>query len=487
VATKRDLVEAHAFSRRRLVTAFVSGAPGGREVEPARPGRTIVGGVALAVLLIAGAAIAGVFAPRDPQDWNKPGLVVSKETGAAYVILEESDHPVLRPVINITSARLILQDDIEPTLVSQDTIDQQTIGDDIGILGAPPSLPTSSLLIDSGWTACTADRSGIHVDVSASPDVVPVHDSGFLVESNGAFYVIAEARPASDEAVSAYRYQLPHVSSGSLNGDQDNLLGDLGLPIRKAATHVPEKWLALFPPGGDLDFQSFGLDGFGEQVAYAGDGGVPGDARVGDVLTVDGGESLLLTAKGPAVLDGFALTLYRHTMTPRGFLAQGSRSGDSPVETIVDAAPPVDQDLPPYLGAHWPDHLLDTVLSEHCAELTTAPGEAPRVRIATDPGEGAAAGDLAAGKVLPTVDPGRGAYVLSGDWPDSSGGSPYVIDAKGLGYPLVGDDAAARLGYGDHAAVVVPDSWIELFDPGVNLSVDEALCRPRSKSTEPCT
>ena len=53
MATKRDLVEAHAFSRRRLVTAFVSGAPGGREVEPVRPARVIVGGAALAVLLIA--------------------------------------------------------------------------------------------------------------------------------------------------------------------------------------------------------------------------------------------------------------------------------------------------------------------------------------------------------------------------------------------------------------------------------------------------
>ena len=63
MATKKDLVEAYSFSRRRLVTAFVSGAPGGREVEPARPGRTIVGGLALAVLLIAGAAIAGIFCP----------------------------------------------------------------------------------------------------------------------------------------------------------------------------------------------------------------------------------------------------------------------------------------------------------------------------------------------------------------------------------------------------------------------------------------
>ena len=110
MATKRDLVEAHAFSRRRLVTAFVSGAPGGREVEPVRPGRTIVGGLALSVLLILGAVIAGVFAPRTPEDWNTVGLVVSKDDGGLYVITEASEHPVLRPVINVTSAKLILGD-----------------------------------------------------------------------------------------------------------------------------------------------------------------------------------------------------------------------------------------------------------------------------------------------------------------------------------------------------------------------------------------
>src|SRR4051812_103290 len=108
MATKKDLVEAYSFSRRRLVTAFVSGAPGGREVEPARPGRTIVGGVALAVLLSAGAAIAGVFSPTAPSDWKSAGLIIAKETGSSYVILRDSDDPVLRPVINSTSAKLVL-------------------------------------------------------------------------------------------------------------------------------------------------------------------------------------------------------------------------------------------------------------------------------------------------------------------------------------------------------------------------------------------
>ncbi len=57
MTTRKDLVEAYSFSRRRLVTAFIMGAPDGREMELAWSGRTIVGGLALAVLLVAGAAI----------------------------------------------------------------------------------------------------------------------------------------------------------------------------------------------------------------------------------------------------------------------------------------------------------------------------------------------------------------------------------------------------------------------------------------------
>ena len=69
MATKRDLVEAYSFSRRRLVTAFVSGAPGGIEAEPARPGRTFVGGLALTVLLMGAAAIVRIVSPSLPEDW----------------------------------------------------------------------------------------------------------------------------------------------------------------------------------------------------------------------------------------------------------------------------------------------------------------------------------------------------------------------------------------------------------------------------------
>src|SRR3546814_5858307 len=93
MSTKRDLVDAHAYSRRRLITAFVSGAPGGREVEPARPARAIIGGIALGVLMLAGAALASMFAGRSPADWPDPGIILSKANGHHYVVLAE-DQPV---------------------------------------------------------------------------------------------------------------------------------------------------------------------------------------------------------------------------------------------------------------------------------------------------------------------------------------------------------------------------------------------------------
>lgn len=476
MATKKDLVEAHSFSRRRLVTAFVSGAPGGREVEPARPGRTVVGGLALAVLLVAGAAIASQLSPRAPSDWTDGGLVVSKQRGAAYVVLgdDESGDPVLRPVINITSAQLILGAEPDPSVVDQDEIDQYTIGEDIGILNAPATVPEADLLLQTGWTACTADRAGVQVDVSAEPRVRVPDSAGLLVQSRGRLYVIAESAPRGNGGQTrAHAYALPRAESNDL------LLQTIGLPIRRQAAQVPEQWLTLFPAGGALDFASFGIAGLGEPSPDAGRDGLPDDARIGDSYE-SGGIRLVLTADGPVRLTEFATAVYEHSERPQDY---------EPRELVTDGEPQIPQVVPAYDAAHWPEATLEPVLGEHCAVLSPEAGEAPAVHVATGP-VGAASvedADLDEGEVDRTVDPGRGAYVLAAGWDERQVGSPYFVDAKGVAYALVGREVAERLGYGQVAAPVVPDSWIELFDEGVPLSVDAALCPPvRTAAGRPC-
>ncbi len=164
MATKRDLVEAHQFSRRRLVTAFVSGAPGGREVEPARPGRALIGGLALALLVVAGGAVTGLIFGRDEADWKQPGLVISKDLGQPYLVsTPEGGGLVIRPVVNITSARLILGADADPTYVSEEAINAERIGEPIGIIDAPAQVPDPDDLVETGWTACTSVGTGLRL------------------------------------------------------------------------------------------------------------------------------------------------------------------------------------------------------------------------------------------------------------------------------------------------------------------------------------
>lgn len=482
MATKKDLVEAYSFSRRRLVTAFVSGAPGGREVEPARPGRTVVAGLALAVLLIAGAAIAGVFSPRIEEDWaDQPGLIISKETGAAYVITEDTaasettapTGPVLRPVINITSAMLILGSDITPEIVPQEAIDDRTIGDDIGILNAPASVPSSSLLIDSGWTACTNDGRGTRVNVAVEPGAEVVDGGGFVVQSDGRYFVIARELDRGEATPRAHSYALP-TGGGDNARARDAMLDDLGLAPAVDAHSVPPEWLALFPPGGALEPESFQVEAGGSLDYVGGDSGIPDGLRAGDVVT-EGDQAYLLTESGPAPLDDFAHAVYASLPAP-----------DTPTVRESDGAVSAVFAERPYLDAHWPDTLLTPVPGEACALLRSEAGAAPVVEIAADPSVEASAYDTAAGQVSVRVDPGRGSYVLSGGWDDTIDGSPYLVDAKGIAYPLVGAGTAELLGYGAHDAPLVPDTWIELFASEVTLSQEQALCPPDAERGRRC-
>lgn len=470
MATKRDLVEAHAFSRRRLVTAFVSGAPGGREVEPVRPGRTIVGGLALSVLLIAGAAIAGVFAPRTPDGWLREGLVVSRETPDPYVVLvdPETQEPILHPVINITSAKLILGADARPRFVPQEAIDSVTPGRELGILGAPRNLPPPERLVGTGWTACLAPQGGLRLRLGADA-LRPVPGGAYLVRSGATYYLVAQSRPSATTPSAAHRFLLP-----SDGGARDNLLAALGVETSAEAAPVSPAWLALVPQGAALELGAFGLLDFGEPLDYSGgDSGIPGEARVGDVLDV-AGEELLLTGDGPAGLQPFEAAVYDHVPAP-------------PHRTFTPAEPPKVPRADLQLArAHWPDQMLAVVFGEHCLRLEAGAGVAPSVTLGTDPPEGAAAEGLAPGAVSVLVDSGRGAYVRSGDWSESASGSQFVVDANGIAYPLDGPGAAGYLGYDAAAAPLVPDSWMQLFAPGVTLSRDAALCPPGREPGQRC-
>jgi hypothetical protein len=466
MATKKDLVEAYSFSRRRLVTAFLSGAPGGREVEPARPGRTVVGGLALAVLLIAGAAIASVLASRTPEDWNKVGLVVTRgDQPATYVILAEQDPPKLIPVINITSAQLILGADVKAVSVDEDVVEEQTPGIPIGILGAPQTLPKPDRFIQTGWTACTGDKVGIAVDVSNTPKVTSTTSDGIVVHSADRYWLIATSSAREGEDRRAYRYPISDVE-----GDQ--LLVDYDLGQKAAAIEVPPGWLALFPEGGEIGPGGFDLPRFGQKAL---DSPVPG-ANVGDYLVLGDGRGAMIIDHGYQPLDPFALAVLQNLSGPT------QRQGPAPEEYANST----------FLTSHWPETGLRPLNSPPCVELDVDNARAPRVWLAGHPTGDAVSPEVGTDAQIGVddrrvaFDRGHGAFVQDATWDSTSSDSLLVVDPLGKAYPLIGGPTTIdKLGYDVDQAPVVPDEWVGLFEPGVELSTSAALCPPSNQPGKP--
>ncbi|MFC5729082.1 MULTISPECIES: type VII secretion protein EccB [Nocardioides] len=462
MATKKDLVEAYAFSRRRLVTAFVSGAPGGREVEPARPGRMIVGGIAIAVLLLAGAAAAGALKPRPDVDWMREAGLVTDDRGALYINLEETDspgQPLLRSVINVTSAQLILGSEAEAEKVPTEEIADQRKGPPIGILGAPATVPEADTLINSGWTSCTGTGLGIRTHVAANPQAEPTPRLGFVVRGadSGDAFLIAEA-DVPGLPTRAYRYPLP---------DNDALYAALQVSPTDEVT-VPDPWLELFPPGGPLGARGLGIAGWGDRARVA---GYPADALVGDWFT-HSGRPFALTEAGAVELTPFAAAVLQSTSLGER-LPRRLDVADSGTFTIDRAEP--------FAGAQWPEEVLDGSAGadeELCAVLQTAEDEEPAARLGVEPSESASAQGVPPTMSEATVASGHGAVVSSADWISDGGGTVHLIDDRGYSYPLAGQTEVDNLGYGGVPEVVVPHYWNKLFAVGPELSREAALCPP---------
>jgi hypothetical protein len=456
MATKKDLVEAHAFSRRRLVTAFVSGAPGGREVEPVKPGRVLIGGVALSVLLLAGAAIAGFLLGRPPAQWLDEGsFVISKDTGEQYVVLRGGDDPLLQRVPNYVSAQLLLgQDELTPFTVRDKYIRTVQLGEDLGIDAAPASLPSADELVNDGWTACTGDGVGIKVAIQRTPTVEDLAGSAFLVSSEGTTWLIATAPAVGSKQGSAYRFPMPEDET------QSSTLGDR-LGFGASATEVDPDWLNLFRLGEPLEKASFGVTRPGEPVPYGSTGTDLSRYRIGDLLLSSSGSYYLLGDEKPERLSDFAGMVYGVVEQPAQELP-----GDLSA-SFGDPSTP----------AEWPSDVPQPITNGAlCAVLHPATGADATFSLATNP-TGAAdpyRDDVRPGRHAVDVEPSAGAYVLSGSGEAADAGTRYVIDPKGEKYELVGSEVPDFLGYGDVEPPLVPSAWLEFFQPGVQLSTNSA-------------
>ncbi|GIL35736.1 type VII secretion protein EccB [Phycicoccus sp. DTK01] len=435
MATKKDLVEAQSFSRRRLTTAFVSGAPGGREVEPDRPLRAVVGGLALTVVLVLGSMAFGYLRSSLPDDWGNDRLVIAEDSGARYVSIDE----VLHPVVNTVSARLLIpSNQFKVLAVPDEELADKERGATLGILGAPDSLAPADRLVNTGWLSCLGAGQQVSSAIGPKRRAEPADGAAVLVRTDEAVFVVADGM----------RYP---VRGRDLSAVSVALRLDGRPPVA-----APAAWLNLFPEGPALG--PLTVDDLGKPLP-----GLPPGASVGSVLELqDDGRHYLVTPDGTLEpLPDVALAMYR--------LGSGASADVLPVEGAqIARLQVVPQRTAP---TAWPEKLPTALETTPCATLTAAANTAPVVALTTvtsDP--------PASDRGRTVVDTGSGALVRAVSGQVLGKGPVLAVDQTATAYSVVGADTEvlARLGYTSGDVVPVPAAWTELFRSGPALGEDAA-------------
>src|ERR1700744_372072 len=154
--TTRLHISGYRFMRRRMECALL-----GRDLrlvnEPMRaPARSLMAGLALAVILLAGCVVLALLRPQ-PGLSTAP-LLMEKQSGALYVRLGE----ILHPVLNLASARLIAKTNADPQPTVASALSRARRGPLLGIPGAPQFLGTPLGEDELRWTVCDS-RDGTTV------------------------------------------------------------------------------------------------------------------------------------------------------------------------------------------------------------------------------------------------------------------------------------------------------------------------------------
>ncbi|MDT0156126.1 type VII secretion protein EccB [Microbacterium sp. ARD32] len=425
MASKSELLQAQAFNRRRLQTAFTSGAPGGRELPPAKPMRGVVVSVALGILTIIVSLLIGTFTGTLPKGWGDGSIIVVQGEGSRYVALGDT----LYPVKNLASARLLVGT-TKITSVPASKLDGITRDPSpVGIDGAPDYLPAPDRQYDGAWLSCVAADAPLKISTRLLGDPSGPADQAALVkDDDGGYWFVQDDR----------RYAVPRDSVAVVASVF------LGIDDVGSVPKVPGAWLNLVAPGTPLDVN------LGSKLGS--DAGAAGLIVGQAVQTQADGQTVaeyIVDGKGRLVpATPFARTLLTAYV-----------GVDPVVMTVAEATNlrDVNSDAVP---EDWPERVPAESADPARACLQMKPtSDGPMVSVATSPDE------LEPGT---RVQPGAGAALTARG---SGEGATYgFVSEAGVFFPIEAAEDLKLLGYSTAQSVSVPTAWTQLLEQGPTLS-----------------
>ncbi|MCG8964744.1 type VII secretion protein EccB [Streptomyces sp. CL12-4] len=147
MASRRDELNAYTFAKRRTLASFLQPSPTGSEEGAPKPLRAVVPSLVVGVVVLAVFGAIGMFSPTAPKGWDEPGahVIVASKSTTRYVVLKTGGEKQLHPVLNMASAKLLLDPDKDSVItVAEDVLDsgKPPHGATIGIPYAPDRLPS---------------------------------------------------------------------------------------------------------------------------------------------------------------------------------------------------------------------------------------------------------------------------------------------------------------------------------------------------------
>ncbi len=417
--------------------------------------RAVSAGIVIAVLICLGAALLAYFKPLGKR--GSDTLLVDRSTNQLYVVIPGTGQ--LRPVYNLTSARLVLGNAGTPVAVKSDELDRMSKGQPIGIPGAPYATPVGGA--NSTWTLCDT--------VTKPESVAPQLETSVIVRPLQTDASVGPMRPDEGMLVS-YRDNTWLVTD---NGRHDIDLADravtsaVGVPVTAKASPISEGVFNALPNAGPWRLPQIPRVGEPNTV------GLPPNLVIGAVfkaLTEDGEQHFVVLPDGVARVNDTTAAALRATNS-YGLISPPS------VEASVVAKIPEQ-----VFASPLPDQPLDIQLREDtptlCWSWQREPGDqAPKTTVISGrhlpiPASAMQTGiDQIGGDARVFIDGGKYIRLQSPD--PRYGESLYYIDPQGVRYGLRNEETGSTLGL--NGPVTAPWQVVSLLVDGPVLSKEAAL------------
>ncbi|WP_395364107.1 type VII secretion protein EccB [Streptomyces sp. YH02] len=512
MASRRDELNAYTFAKKRTVAAFLQPSPSGTEEGAPKPLRAILPGLIVAALVVAGFGAWGMFKPQAPKGWDTPGtrVIVGKQSTTRYVVLETGNgkdaKTLLHPVLNLASARLLLDpDQFQVVQVADKTLDEgkgtPPRGPILGIPYAPDRLPSAE---DAGkakrWAVCEQPGGGSGASVQKATFLFAERDLKLTEDGNelkdGEILYVKGQKDAAQFLVdhTGTKYPVKADSTGLVTA----LVG-----LNKEPQPVTDDWLATLNTGDEIDFPRIESGEVGRTTRIPGSTLTDTESRIGNVLIAPTGSGpqnyVVLPGKVQPVTPFTAWLLINSPQT-RSLDMDGKR-------TPADASSFVPDPTVFHGDVNWPKAESKQVNSvtgagarDTICSVLTGVGEKGRTTLMTWAGTKYPA-DITAGGSSTYVTPGTGLlYTQIQGKQKTPDGSLFLVTDTGLRYAVQanGDsdsarseigtgakekptdgrpepsDAQKRLGYEKVMPARVPIEWSEFLSKGPRLDANSA-------------